>query len=124
MAIVPYQNRLKKLASELRKNMTPWEKQLWYEFLREQSPRFLRQKPLESYIVDFYCPTLRLAIEVDGGQHYEPEGMERDAIRTAELGSMGITVLRFSNADIKENLSGVCSSITNLIQEKMKEGTP
>ena len=124
MAIVPYQNRLKKLASELRKNMTPWEKKLWYEFLREQSPRFLRQKPLESYIVDFYCPTLRLAIEVDGGQHYEPEGMERDAIRTAELGSMGITVLRFSNADIKEILSGVCSSITNLIQEKMKEGTP
>ena len=69
MAIVPYQNRLKKLASELRKNMTPWEKKLWYEFLREQSPRFLRQKPLGSYIVDFYCPTLRLAIEVDGGQH-------------------------------------------------------
>ena len=124
MAIVPYQNRLKKLASELRKNMTPWEKKLWYEFLREQSPRFLRQKPLGSYIVDFYCPTLRLAIEVDGGQHYEPEGMERDAIRTAELGSMGITVLRCSNADIKENLSGVCSSITNLMEEKMKEGPP
>ena len=118
MAIVPYQNRLKKLASELRKNMTPWEKKLWYEFLREQSPRFLRQKPLGSYIVDFYCPTLRLAID------YGTEGMERDAIRTAELGSLGITVLRFSDADIKENLSGVCSSITNLIQEKMKEGTP
>ena len=111
-------------ARQLRHDMTKEERHLWYDFLRVYVPRFTRQKIVEPYILDFYCCAAGLAVELDGGQHYEPEGMERDAIRTAELGSMGITVLRFSNADIKENLSGVCSSITNLIQEKMKEGTP
>ena len=126
MAIVPYQNRLKKLASELRKNMTPWEKKLWYEFLREQSPRFLRQKPLGSYIVDFYCPTLRLAIEVDGGQHYEDAGKAYDERRTAYLQQQGIQVLRFSNLDVMRNFDGVCFEIDAIVRELLarKSGAP
>lgn len=115
MAIVPYQNRLKKPAAELHKNMTPWERNLWYEFLREQKPRFLRQKPIGSYIVDFYCPTLKLAIELDDGQHYEPAGIESDARRTARLEEQGLTVLRFSNLDINQNFQGVCQMIQRTV---------
>ena len=62
-------------ARELRKNMTPWEKKLWYQFLRSAPARFQRQKPIGNYIVDFYCAAQKLAIELDGGQHYEMEAM-------------------------------------------------
>lgn len=113
MAIIPYKNSLQCPARELRKNMTPWERKLWYEFLREQSPRFLRQKPIGNYIVDFYCPSRRLAVELDGGQHFEPQGQEHDARRTAELEKLGVKVLRFSNLEVDRNFRGVCEQILN-----------
>ena len=121
--MVPYEKRLQKPASDLRKNMTPWERKLWYDFLREQSPRFLRQKPIGRYIVDFYCPTLRLAVELDGGQHYEEAGRSSDACRTAELDRLGVRVLRFSNLDVDRNFQGVCEHILNTAV-KLREESP
>ena len=99
------------LARTLRKNMTPWERKLWFEFLRNYPVRFQRQKAIGNYIVDFYCAKARLAIELDGGGHYTPRQAENDAIRTKELESMNLTVLRFCNLDIDRNFRGVCEHI-------------
>ena len=78
------------LAKELRKNMTPWERKLWYEFLRYYPVRFQRQKAIGAYIADFYCAKARLVVELDGSQHYEPEQAEKDIQRTVELEKMGL----------------------------------
>ena len=99
------------LAKALRKNMTPWERKLWYEFLRNYPLRFQRQKAIGNYIADFYCAKARLVIELDGGGHYTPEQTERDEARTKALESMGLTVLRICNLDIDRNFRGVCEHI-------------
>ena len=99
------------LAKNLRKNMTPWERKLWYEFLRNYSVRFQRQKAIGNYIVDFYCAKARLVIELDGGGHYEDQQAEKDNFRTKELENMNLTVIRVCNLDIDRNFSGVCEYI-------------
>ena len=99
------------LAKALRKDMTPWERKLWYDFLRHYPIRFQRQKAIGNYIADFYCAKARLVIELDGGGHYTAEQAEEDAIRTKTLESMNLTVLRFCNTDIICNFSGVCETI-------------
>ena len=104
------------LAKELRKGMTPWERKLWYDFLRLYPIRFQRQKAIGTYIVDFYCAKARLVIELDGGGHYTPEQAQSDTIRTKELESMGLTVLRFCNLDIDRNFSGVCEAIDSAVK--------
>jgi len=72
---------------------------------------FYRQKPIGKYIVDFYCPNANLVIELDGGQHYSKTGQEKDGTRDNVLKEMGIKVLRFSDRDVFENLSGVMEGI-------------
>ena len=99
------------LAKSLRKNMTPWERKLWYEFLRSYPIRFQRQKAIGNYIADFYCAKARLVVELDGGGHYEEEQIEKDNIRTAELKKAGLKVMRFCNLDIDSNFYGVCERI-------------
>ena len=99
------------LAKELRKNMTPWQRKLWYEFLKNYHIRFQRQKAIGNYIADFYCAKAKLVIELDGGGHYETVQLEKDAARTEELEAMDLTVLRICNLDIDLNFSGVCESI-------------
>ena len=99
------------LAKELRKNMTPWERKLWYEFLRTYPLRFQRQKAIGNYIVDFYCARARLVVELDGGGHYTQEQTEKDNLRTKELESMNLKVLRICNLDIHNNFHGVCEHI-------------
>ena len=98
-------------ARELRKNMTREEKQLWYQFLRTHPLRFLRQKVIDNYIVDFYCHEARLVIELDGSQHYEKDGLLRDQIRTERMEQRGLTVLRIPNNAVWENFEGVCAYI-------------
>ena len=98
-------------ARELRKNMTREEKQLWYQFLRTHPLRFLRQKVIDNYIVDFYCHEARLVIELDGSQHYEKGGLLRDQIRTECIEQRGLTVLRIPNNAVWENFEGVCAYI-------------
>ncbi|MBO5245594.1 MAG: endonuclease domain-containing protein [Selenomonadales bacterium] len=99
------------LAKQLRKHMTPWERKLWYDFLREHPLRFQRQKAIGEYIVDFYCAKARLVIELDGGGHYTAEQEEKDKVRTSELEAMGLTVVRICNLDIDCDFSSVCEYI-------------
>ena len=102
-------------ARELRKNMTREEKQLWYQFLRPHPIRFLRQKVIDNYIVDFYCHEARLVIELDGSQHYEKGGLLRDQIRTECIEQRGLTVLRIPNNAVWENFEGVCAYIDEAV---------
>ena len=91
--------------------MTPWERKLWYEYLRNYPVRFQRQKAIGNYIADFYCAKIGLVIELDGSGHYTAEQAEKDAVRTKELEVMGLTVLRFCNEDVHRNFRGVCEYI-------------
>jgi len=109
------------LAKALRKNMTPWERKLWYEFLRNYTIRFQRQKAIGDYIVDFYSAKARLVIELDGGGHYTAEQIEKDNIRTKELESMNLTVLRICNLDIDRNFNGVCEHIDLAVKKSLPQ---
>ena len=107
------------LAKKLRKDMTPWERKLWYLFLRDYPVRFQRQKAIGNYIVDFYCAKAGLVIELDGGGHYTQEQAEKDNARTVELEAMGLTVFRICNLDVDKNFSGVCQGIGQAVQKSM-----
>ena len=104
---LPYNPELVERARELRKNLTEAEKRLWYRYLRSYKYRVLRQRPIDNYIVDFYCPQLRLVIEIDGESHYTDEGKMYDKRRTAVLEGYGLKVLRFTNDDVLRNFEGV-----------------
>jgi len=104
------------LAKALRKNMTPWERKLWYAFLKYYPIRFQRQKAIGNYIADFYCAKAKLVVELDGGGHYTAEKEEKDALRTAELEAMDLTVLRICNLDIDRNFEGVCEYIDSAVK--------
>lgn len=112
-----YNKEFINLAKTLRKNMTPWERKLWYEFLREYPTRFQRQKVVGDYIVDFYCAKAGLVIELDGGGHYQPEQIQKDMERTKALIGMNLCVLRFCNIDMDANFSGVCETIDRVVKE-------
>ena len=109
------------LAKTLRKNMTPWERKLWYDFLRNYPVRFQRQKAIGNYIADFYCAKARLIIELDGGGHYMPEQAEKDEQRTNELNAMNLTVVRICNLDIDRNFRGVCEYIDRIVQNSLPQ---
>ena len=102
----------------LRKEMTLEERILWYQFLRKHRVQWNRQKVIGQYIVDFYCKTCSLIVELDGSQHYDAAGQAYDRQRTAYLQSLGLTVLRFSNTDIKKNLPGVCEAIDHVVAQR------
>ena len=97
--------------------MTPEERHLWYDFLKSLPVTVNRQKVIGRYIVDFYCAKARLVIELDGSQHYDPENQTFDADRDAWLKSLGLTVLRFSNADIHSRFQSVCETILKYVEE-------
>jgi len=107
------------LAKELRKNMTPWERKLWYDFLRTYPVRFQRQKAIGEYIVDFYCARAALVIELDGGGHYEEFQERYDAMRTAALEDMKLFVLRIPNIDVDRNFIAVCDYIDKMVAERL-----
>lgn len=109
------------LAKELRKNMTPWERKLWYEYLRFYPVRFQRQKAIGNYIADFYCAKARLVIELDGGGHYEPYQNRADAERTRDLNQMGVRLIRICNLDIDRNFRGVCEYIDLAVKESLPQ---
>jgi len=108
-------------ARMLRKNMTKEEKNLWYDYLRTYPVRFLRQKVLGKYIVDFYCAEAKLVIELDGSQHYEEKGIEYDAERTAYLEKYGLRVIRIENIEINKNFDGICEYIDRLVQQSLSQ---
>ena len=99
--------------------MTPQEKLLWNNFLKSYPVKIYRQRPINNFIVDFYCSKARLAIEIDGSQHYEEKGIKDDHSRTQILKKCGIDVIRFSNYDINTNFEGVCMEIDKVICNKL-----
>ena len=103
--------KLKERAQKLRRDMTKEERRLWYDFLKRLPVTVNRQKVIGPYIVDFYCASGKLAIELDGSQHYEDEGAASDRERDRALNSLGITVVRYSNVDINRNFAGVCDDL-------------
>ena len=106
-----HNSKLTGTAAALRKNMTKEERRLWYEFLCRYPVRFYRQKVLGAYIVDFYCAKAKLIVELDGSQHFFPEGIAYDAKRTEFLSEYGLTVLRIPNNEVERNFTGVCEWI-------------
>ena len=115
---------LTKISQTLRKNMTKEERHLWYDFLKGQPTIFKRQKVMGNYIVDFYCAKEKLVIELDGSQHYEEKGQEKDLKRDSYLNGLGITVLRYSNYDVNSNFEGVCADILRHIHTSSTAGGP
>ncbi|MCL2402545.1 MAG: endonuclease domain-containing protein [Oscillospiraceae bacterium] len=103
--------RHKHLARELRSQSTKEENKLWYDFLSRYPVRFLRQRPIGRYIADFYCPSCKLVIEIDGKQHEQENAIEYDRIRTEFFNAMGISVVRFTNDDINTRFNHVCETI-------------
>ena len=112
-----YNSAIINVAKALRKAMTRQEKHLWYDFLQKYPVKFYKQRPIDNYIVDFYCSKAKLVIELDGSQHYSEKGILSDNQRTAVLNQLGIEVLRFSNSDVNENFEGVCLAIDKRISE-------
>jgi len=108
-------------ARKLRKEMTKEERHLWYDFLRQYPVRFLRQKVIDDYIVDFYCSKAGLVVELDGSQHYEPEGALHDSIRTHRLEKRNLVVIRIPNNAVNQNFAGVCEYIDLCTKHLLKQ---
>ena len=111
-------------AKNMRKNMTPQERHLWYDFLSSHPIRWYRQRIINSYIVDFYCARARLVVEVDGSQHYTEVGKINDAGRTHILGLYGLEVLRFTNLEVETSFEAVCLEINRKINNRIAEYEP
>ena len=108
---LPYNKTLTELARKNRKNPSKAESRMWRILRMRQfsQHKFLRQKPIAGYIVDFYCSELCLVIEIDGDSHAET--IEYDAERTKVLNALGLTVIRYTNNDVLENIEGVCEDL-------------
>lgn len=106
-------------AQKLRKCMTKEERHLWYDFLRSYPIRFLRQKVIDNYIVDFYCNKARLVIELDGSQHYSRDAIIKDSIRTEIIESRGLLVIRIPNNLIFSRFREVCAYINCVVTDRV-----
>ncbi|MEK9630025.1 MAG: endonuclease domain-containing protein, partial [Nitrospinota bacterium] len=117
LVYIPYNSSLTEKARKLRKTPTPAEEKIWKGVLRGRNLmglKFSRQKPLDEYIVDFYCSELLLAIEIDGDSHANQELY--DDKRTQKLNSLGVTVLRYTNKEVMENIDGVYKDLKKRIK--------
>ena len=114
-----YNKNLLENARELRKNMTPQEGKLWHMYLKNHTVKFYRQRVIDSYIVDFYCSRAKLIVEIDGSQHFTVSGKEYDTLRTEILEKYGLKVIRFTNADIDDNIHNVCEVIDKEINKRL-----
>ena len=114
-------DRLLDYARTLRRGMTPQERKLWYLFLRKYPVKIYKQRIVGPYIVDFYCASAKLVIEIDGSQHYDNEGKTQDAARSTYLQNLGLQVIRYSNADVNARFNQVCEDIHQNIQKSKCE---
>jgi len=115
MNYLPYNRKLVSRAKELRKNMTVAEQKLWKNYLKTFPYRVYRQRPIENFIVDFYCPKLKLVIEIDGDSHYQENAQAYDKERTQILQTYGLKVIRFQNDEVLDNFAGVVNFIEGMI---------
>ncbi|MCD8485772.1 MAG: endonuclease domain-containing protein [Desertifilum sp.] len=95
--------------------MTLVEKKLWQDCLRNFPHRVLRQRPIDNFIVDFYCAALKLVIEIDGESHFTEQGRLYDQERSQILESYGLRIVRFTNREVLEDFEGVCEKLRELI---------
>ena len=119
--MIPYNKKLVQNARVLRKNMTPEEKHLWYDFLKKLPFNVRRQHNIENYIVDFYIAEKKIVIEIDGIQHSIPENEKNDKKRERILSNWNITVLRYTNESIKNCFDDVCQNIMENIGLKFSD---
>ncbi len=116
-----YSPKLKEHSRTLRTNMTDAEQVLWHRIRRKQiqGVQFYRQKPLLTFIVDFYCPAAKLVIELDGSQHFEAEHQAKDQDRDAALAGLGLRVLRFDNRQVLLETDAVLAVIDEVVRERV-----
>ena len=116
--IIPYNPKLKSLAKALRKNMTLSEVLLWDELKQKKilGFDFDRQRPIDEFIVDFYCKDLQLAIEIDGDSHDSEEAFEKDRKRQKRLETLGVRFLRFDDLEVKNDMNNVLRTIEHWIE--------
>lgn len=122
MKYIYNEQKLRERRKGLRRNQTDAEKLLWNKLRGRQISglKFYRQFSVGAYILDFFCPQIKLAVELDGGQHAEEENKEHDAIRTDYLKGIGIEVLRFWNNEAMKNIEGVLQ----VIEERLNSSQP
>ena len=116
-----YRKILKEPARSLRTNVTDAEQALWHRLRRKQiqNVQFYRQKPLLSFIVDFYCPAAKLVVELDGSQHFETGHQAKDRARDAGLAGLGLQVLRFDNRQVILEMDAVLAVIDETVKGRM-----
>ena len=119
--MICYKKNLKLLSRKLRKASTQEEIILWNKIRKKQilDVQFYRQRPLNSYIVDFYAPKVKLVIELDGSQHYEEENLAYDLLRSEVLECLGLIVKRYTNVQIRTELNFVLDDIYYYIQKSI-----
>ena len=115
-----FRSKLIPRAKELRKDATPQENRLWYDFLRNYPVKVRRQAVIGGYIADFYCPKAKLVIEIDGSQHFSPDGIRKDSERSQGIETVGCKVIRFSNYEVNTQFDSVCEAIDLEIKARMK----
>ncbi|MFC7418567.1 endonuclease domain-containing protein [Iodobacter arcticus] len=122
----PYKSGLKPFSQDLRKQMTNAEQLLWSRLRRKQvlGVQFYRQKPLASFIVDFYCAAASLVIELDGSQHFEAVHQVNDKKRDQGLAAMGLLVLRFDNRQVLQEFDEVMQVIFDVVERQIPPGPP
>jgi very-short-patch-repair endonuclease len=121
-SIIPYNPKLKEFARELRNNSTVTEIFLWQKLKRKQmyGYDFHRQKPIDNYILDFFCHELMLGIEIDGYSHELIEVFEKDTKKTKRMNNLGIVVLRFSDEQVMKEMENVLRAIEQYIVDLEK----
>ena len=119
--IIPYNPRLEELARHLRNNSTQSEIWLWKRLKGKQrlGYDFHRQKPIDNFILDFFCHELMLGIELDGISHRFDEVQERDRLKSQRMNQLGITVLRFHDDEVFDDIDAVINSIDGWIENQI-----
>ena len=115
-----HNNKNKRIAQKLRSEQTEEERRLWYCFLRHLPVKISRQQAIGNYVVDFYCGSEKLVIELDGSQHYTEEGEVKDLERDSYLQSLGLTVVRYTNLQIQREFKSVCADIASRLRLNLK----
>jgi very-short-patch-repair endonuclease len=121
---LPYKPYLKEYARKLRNNSTHSEIKLWMQLKGEAFGKydFHRQKPVDNYILDFFCPLLMLGIEVDGSSHNFEDVVQKDLIKEQRMNEMGITIIRFTDREVFTEMDKVLRCITAFIEQFEEEG--